>query len=316
MDTTKRLVGIDVAKRHLDVADSRSAHIARFTNDQDGLTGLITALAGDPPGLVVVEATGGYEADLVGALQAADIDVAVVNPRFVRAFAISSGRLAKTDRLDARLLVAFGMALHPRPLPRLDPHTSQLAELVTRRRQLIDMMVGERNRLEHARDIVHGWITETIASLKNQLAQVDAAIALAINAQPQLRQRHELLRSVPGVGNAVAAVLTAELPELGTIDHKKIAALVGVAPIAHDSGTQHRERHIAGGRTSVRCALYMAALVGVRHNPVLKAFYDRLRTDGKRRKVALVAAMHKLTTILNAIARSGKPWRLPAQDGC
>jgi transposase len=316
MDTPRRLIGIDVAKRHLDVADNRTTRIERFTNDPAGLPSLITALAGDPPSLVVVEATGGYEADLVGALQAADIPVAVVNPRFVRAFAISSGRLAKTDRLDARLLVAFAQAHNPRPLPRLDPHINQLAEFVGRRRQIIDMLVAERNRLEHVSGPVHAWISDNIASLKNQLAQVDAALALAITAQPQLRQRHALLCSVPGVGNAVATVLTAELPELGTIDHKKIAALVGVAPVADDSGTQNRERHIAGGRTSVRCAIYMAALVGVRHNPVLKTFYDRLRKDGKRRKVALVAAMRKLTTILNAIARSGHPWRTPTQDGC
>lgn len=314
MPRSKNVVGIDVSKRHLDVAVAGSEEVVRWPNEAAGIAGLVEALGGQAPGLVVLEATGGYEMAAVKALQEAGLAVAVVNPRQARDFARASGRLAKTDALDARALASFGVALRPAPLPPIDASQVAIGDLVARRRQLVDMLIAERNRLEHASTLLRGWIEDHILVLKSQLAQSDAALALAMESSTELRQRYKLLTSVKGVGPLTAAVLLAELPELGTIDHKQIAALVGVAPINHDSGQYRGQRHIGGGRQSVRCALYMATLVGVRFNPTLQTFYRRLRHAGKRPKVALVAAMRKLITILNAIVRDGKPWQL--QDGC
>ncbi len=314
MPRSKAVVGIDVSKRYLDVAVAGSEEVVRWPNEAGGIAGLVEALSGQAPGLVVLEATGGYEMAAVRGLQEAGLAVAVVNPRQARDFARASGRLAKTDALDARALASFGVALRPAPLPPIDASQAAIGDLVTRRRQLVDMLIAERNRLEHASSPTRGWIEEHLLVLKSQLAQTDAALGLAVESSAELRQRYKLLTSVKGVGPLTAAVLLAELPELGTIDHKQIAALVGVAPINHDSGQYRGQRHIGGGRQSVRCALYMATLVGVRFNPTLQAFYRRLRQAGKRPKVALVAAMRKLITILNAIVRDGKPWQL--QDGC
>jgi transposase len=314
MPRSKDVVGIDVSKRHLDVAVAGSDRVQRWANDPAGIAGLVEELSGQAPGLIVLEATGGYEMAAVRALQGAGLSVAVVNPRQARDFARASGRLAKTDALDARALASFGAALRPTPLPPIDASQAAIGELVTRRRQLIDMLVAERNRREHASPLTRGWIEDHILVLKGQLAQTDAALDLAVESNPELRHRHQLLTSVKGVGALTAAILLAELPELGSIDHKQIAALVGVAPINHDSGQHRGQRHIGGGRQSVRCALYMATLVGVRFNPTLQAFYRRLRLAGKRPKVALVAAMRKLIIILNAIVRDDKPWQL--QDGC
>ena len=314
MPRSKSVVGIDVSKRHLDVAVAGSQEVVRWPNEAGGIAGLVKALSGQAPGLVVLEATGGYEMAAVRALQEAGLAVAVVNPRQARDFARASGRLAKTDALDARALASFGVALRPAPLPPIDASQAAIGDLVARRRQLVDMLIAERNRLEHASSLTRGWIEDHILVLKSQLAQTDAALGLAVASSAELRQRYKLLTSVKGVGPLTAAVLLAELPELGTIDHKQIAALVGVAPINHDSGQYRGQRHIGGGRQSVRCVLYMATLVGVRFNPTLQAFYRRLRQAGKRPKVALVAAMRKLITILNAIVRDGKPWQL--QDGC
>lgn len=314
MPRSKSVVGIDVSKRHLDVAVAGSQEVVRWPNEAGGIAGLVEALSGQAPGLVVLEATGGYEMAAVRALQEAGLAVAVVNPRQARDFARASGRLAKTDVLDAQALASFGVALRPAPLPAIDASQAAIGDLVARRRQLVDMLIAERNRLEHASSLTRGWIEDHILVLKSQLAQTDAALGLAVESSAELRQRYKLLTSVKGVGPLTAAVLLAELPELGTIDHKQIAALVGVAPINHDSGQYRGQRHIGGGRQSVRCALYMATLVGVRFNPTLQAFYRRLRQAGKRPKVALVAAMRKLITILNAIVRDGKPWQL--QDGC
>lgn len=316
MPNTARILGIDVAKAQLDLADPSGATTRRITNTAAAIATLSDELARDPPALIVVEATGGYEMPLVSALQHARLPVAVINPRQARDFARASGRLAKTDAIDARILAQFGSALHPAPLPPIDPSQAALTALVARRRQLVDMLIAERNRLEHAAPAIRGWIDEHLAMLKTQLAQADAAIALTVEASPALQRRQEILTSVKGVGRLTAAVLLAELPELGTIGHKQIAALVGVAPINHDSGTQRGQRHIGGGRPSVRCALYMATLVAVRYNPTLQAFYRRLRDSGKRSKVALVASMRKLISILNALVRDNRTWQPASQDGC
>jgi transposase len=316
MSKHTRIVGVDVSKAHLDLADTKSGSPWRVANSSDAIATLIGDLQADPPALVVLEATGGYEMALVIALQAASLPVALVNPRQIRDFARATGQLAKTDALDARVIARFGLAVRPAPLPPIEAGQEAFAGLVGRRRQIIDMLVAEKNRLEHADAAVRGWIDRHLAQLKAQLTEVDAAIALAIQASDELRARQEILTSIEGVGPLTAAVLLAELPELGAIGHKQLSALVGVAPLNHDSGTLRGQRHIAGGRASVRCALYMATMVAVRHNPTLKAFYRRLREAGKRPKVALVAAMRKLLSILNALVRDNRQWQPLRQDGC
>jgi len=290
----------------------------RVGNDAAGLAALVAAITAAGTGLVVLEATGGYETAAVRALQGAGMPVAVINPRQARDFARAQGRLAKTDAIDARVLACFGAAVRPSPLPPIEPGRDALAGLVARRRQLVDMLVAEQNHLEHAAAAVRSWIEHHCGALRNQLAQVDAAIAVAVEADLALARRRAILVSVKGIGQATAAVLLAELPELGRIDHRQLAALIGVAPINHDSGQFRGQRHIAGGRASVRCALYMATLSAVRHNHNLQAFYQRLRANGKPAKVALVAAMRKLATILNAVVRDDRPWQpsSPLQHGC
>lgn len=315
MPEVTSVIGIDVSKRFLDVAQTGSDQVRRWNNDAAGIAGLAEGLAKQPPALIVLEATGGYEMAAVQAMQRTGLPVAVVNPRQARDFARASGQLAKTDAIDARILASFGAALRPAPLPPIDASQAAISALVARRRQLVDMLVAERNRLEHA-DTTRRWIEDHILVLKSQLAQVDAALGLAVENSAELHHRHQVLTSVKGVGPLTAAVLLAELPELGTIGHKQIAALVGVAPINHDSGQHRGQRHIGGGRQSVRCALYMATLVGVRFNPTLHAFYHRLRQAGKRPKVALVASMRKLLIILNALVRDDKLWQPLPQDGC
>jgi transposase len=306
------VVGIDVSKAFLDVAWWAPDRAARYANSPQGLDELTRALAQPAPELVVLEATGGYEVAAVEALQAAKLAVAVVNPRQVRDFARASGKLAKTDALDAKVLAWFGATMRPTPLPPIDPSQSAIANLVARRRQVIEMLISEGNRLEHAGSGVQRWIEEHILTLKTQLAQLDAAIALAVEASPALRRRNQILTSVVGVGRLTAAVL------IGGIGNKQVAALVGVAPFNQDSGNRRGERHIAGGRYSVRCALYMATLVAVRFNPVMRSFYRRLRDAGKPAKVALVAAMRKLIIILNALVRDDALWQPghALQDGC
>jgi transposase len=247
---------------------------------------------------------------------AAGIAVAVVNPRQVRDFARASGRLAKTDQVDARIILHFAKAMRPAKIPHIDDGRIALAALVARRRQLIDMAVAEKNRLEHAPPAIALLINETLLALKAQLARVDAAIVIAITADPDMAERRDLLLSVPGIGEVCAAVLIAELPELGDIDHKKLAALVGVAPMARDSGMMRGQRHISGGRATVRCALYMATISAIRCCPPIKNFHGRLRTAGKPPKVAIVAAMRKFLAIINTIVRQKTLWSPQTQHGC
>ena len=306
-DGQKDFAGIDVSKSHLDVAFSGQTKVERFTNTPEGRQDCANYLA--RTALIAIEATGGYETDIVRVLQAHNLCVAVVNPRRIREFARASGRLAKTDAIDAQVIAHFARAMCPAQTADLEAGHMALADLVTRRRQLIDMGTAEQNRLERASPAVAKMIHEHIDYLKGLLAPLDLSIQQAIAEDEELSGRQEILTSVPGIGAVTAAVLIAELPELGQIDDKKIAALVGVAPVARDSGTLKGQRHIAGGRGSVRCALYMAVLSAVRFNPQIRAFYQRMKAKGKKPKVALVAAMRKLLILLNTLVRRNKVWQ-------
>jgi len=307
-------VGIDVSKQFLDVALRPSEERLRERNDEAGIAALVARLTSVAPELIVLEATGGLQASVVAALALAKLPVAVVNPRQVRDFAKASGRLAKTDALDAAVLAHFGEAMHPEPRPLLDAQTLELEALVTRRRQLIEMLTAETNRLQACQSrTVRPRIQANISWLKQQLKDVDRELGDAIRSSPVWREKEELLRSTPGVGRVVATTLLAELPELGTLDRKKIAALVGVAPLNHDSGKHRGARRVWGGRAPVRGALYMAALVATRCNPVIAEFYARLLRAGKAKKLALVACMRKLLTILNSMVHHSKSWQ-PALD--
>jgi transposase len=311
----KQVIGVDVSKSWLDVARYGAADVTRFANSADGVAALLMSLASSLPALVVSEATGGYEMAMVLALQEAGIAVAVVNPRQVRDLARAQGKLAKTDAIDARSIALFGALMKPRPLPVITKNSGELQAFVTRRHQLVEMMIAEKNRLELAPAAIRGWIEETLASFKSQLASLDVAIALAINADQHLAHKRDILTSVPGVADVTAAVILAELPELGTITSKQASALVGVAPINHDSGAHRGQRHIGGGRPSVRCAVYMATLSAVRYEPSIGAFHKRLKAAGKKPKVALVAAMRKLVSLLNTLLLRDQKW-INIQHGC
>jgi len=302
-------VGIDISKARLDVALRPAGSLFTVPYDDAGIAMVVERLGALSPVGIVVEATGGLEVLLSGALATAGLPVAVVNPRQVRDFARATGRLAKTDRLDAQILAQFAEAVRPacRPLP--DASTQQLAALLTRRRQLVEMLTAEKNRRGSAPQGMRSQIQTHIDWLAQHVAQLDRDLTTAVQASPIWRAHDELLRSVPGIGPVITRTLLAELPELGTLTRKQIAALVGVAPLNRDSGTFRGKRTIWGGRATVRAALYMGALVAARHNAVLKAFYQRLRGAGKAPKVALTACMRKLLTILNAMLKHRTPWR-------
>jgi transposase len=304
-------VGIDVAKAHLDIAVSPTGATWRVAHEAAGITTLVARLQALPPALVVLEATGGWETTLAAALATAGMPVAVVNPRQVRDFARATGRLAKTDQLDAHVLAHFAATVRPVPRALPDAQAQELAALVTRRQQLLDMLVAERQRRRGAAALparVRDELGAHIAWLEQRLATVDRDLAAVVQASPLWRAKDELLRSTPGVGPVLATTLLAELPELGTLDRRQLAALVGVAPLNRDSGTLRGKRRIWGGRAHARAVLYMATLAAVRHNPLLRAWYQRLTAAGKPAKVALVACMRKLLTILNALLRDGVRW--------
>ena len=316
METTTRLatvatifVGIDVSKATLDVALRPSGEPWRSTNDEAGIAEVIGRLQPLAPHLLVLEATGGLERLAVAALALAGLSVVVVNPRQVRDFAKATGRLAKTDALDAAALAHFAEALRPplRPLP--DAQSQALAALVERRRQAVGMLTAEKNRLQQALPAVRATVAAHIAWLEQALAELDGELDQMLRASPVWHERDERLRSVPGVGPTVARTLLAHLPELGQGSVKHIATLVGLAPLNRDSGAWRGSRTIWGGRRYVRAALYMAALVGVRHNAVLHAFSAQLLARGKPKKVALTACMHKLLTILHAVLRDCTTWQ-------
>src|SRR3990172_6720860 len=302
-------VGIDVSKSYLDVAVRPTGQQWRGSNTEEGLCQLVERLQGLSAALVVLEATGGYEVPITAALGSAGLPMAVVNPRQVRDFARATGKLAKTDRLDAQVLALFAERVRPvqRPLP--DPQTQELGALLARRREIVAMLVTEQNRLGTALPSVRPGIQEHIAWLEQRLGGINDGMAKLLHESSLWRGREDLLRGVPGIGPTVAATLLAQLPELGTLDRRQVAALVGVAPLNRDSGTLRGRRTVWGGRATVRAALYMAALVATRFNPVIRPFYQRLLAAGKPKKVALTACMRKLLTILNAMLKHRAPWQ-------
>jgi transposase len=306
-------VGIDVSKKQLDVVVRPTGEVWSAANDEPGIAELVSRLVEVSPVLVVLEATGGLQIPAVTALALRGIPIAVVNPRQVRDFAKALGRLAKTDTIDAEVLARFAEAVRPEPRPLPDEQAVQLEGLLTRRRQLVEMVTAETNRLGACRIArVRRGIEQHVAWLRKQIVDVDDELDGSIRASAVWREKDDLLRSVPGVGPVVSRTLLAELPELGRLNRKQIAALVGVAPMNRDSGTKRGHRHIWGGRAAVRGVLYMAALVAVRHNPRFKAFYQGLLRRGKLKKVALVACMRKLLTTLNAMVRAGTRWSTEA----
>lgn len=304
------VVGIDVSKQTLDIAFDPADAPLTFDNDPAGHAAIVECLGAIGPRLVVLEATGGFERLLVAQLAAAGIGVAVVNPRRARDFARALGKLAKTDRIDAAVLARMGRALDLRPTPLPDEKTRDFQEKLARRRQLVQMVTAERNHLAQARHPdVKRSIQTVIGTLETQVRSIDKDLDQLIQSCPLWRDKQNLLKSVPGVGDQTARTLLAQLPELGHASRQQIAALVGVAPINRDSGQMRGRRTTFAGRAVVRKMLYMATLVAVRHNPILHAHYQRLLAAGKKKKLALVACMRKLLTILNAIVRDQKPWR-------
>lgn len=302
-------IGIDVAKAQLEFACRPDGETGTVANDDAGMRALVARCQSRAPTLIVLEATGGYEAALVAALASAGLPVVVANPRQVRDFAKATGQLAKTDALDAQVLALFAERVRPTPRPLPDDAIQVLDALLTRRRQLLGMLTAERNRLPLAQPLVRRDLQQHIRFLERRIREADDDLHTAVKASPAWRVKDDLLQSVPGVGRVVSLTLLAELPELGRLSHKEIAALVGVAPLNRDSGTLRGKRLVYGGRAPVRAVLYMAALVASKCNPVIRAFYLRLRAAGKPAKVALTACMRKLLVILNAIARSGTPWQ-------
>jgi len=317
----KVYIGVDVAQEWLDVSARPDGQTWRARNDEAGITELTSQLVERAPRLVVLEATGGLETALASALTMAALPVVIVNPRQVRDFARATGQLAKTDAIDARVLAQFGEAVGPEPRPLPEAATRELAALMARRRQVVGMLTAEKNRLRSAARPVRRDIQQHIRWLERRLAGLDDDLGKTIRQHAQWQDRDRVLRSTPGIGPVSSCTLLANLPELGRLNRKEIAALVGVAPLNRDSGTLRGRRTVWGGRSHVRSALYMATLVGVRRNPVLRTFYERLLAAGKPKKVALTACLRKLLTILNAMARTNTTWQDPTptlalQDSC
>lgn len=306
------LIGIDVAKAELVLAARPSGERWTVANDEHGIRALVERLQRLAPTLIVLEATGGYELLCVAALAAAGLPVVVANPRQVRDFARATGQLAKTDRIDADVLALFAERVRPpvRPLP--DTEAQELDALLGRRRQLLEMLGAERNRLGQGfgrgKKSVRQSLKSHIAFLERELKGADTELGALVRRSPAWRERDELLRSVPGVGPVLSLTLLADLPELGRLSRREIAKLVGIAPLSRDSGTIRGRRFVHGGRASVRAVLYMAALVATKRNAVIRAFYQRLVAAGKPKKLALVACMRKLLTLLNTMARTGQRW--------
>ena len=308
MEMPPVFVGIDVGKAQVDVARSDSDEVWTLGNDEEGLQELVGRLKTIAPELVVMEATGGFEFPAAAAIAAADIQVVIANPRHCRDFAKSTGQLAKTDTIDARGLALFAERVRPqiRDLP--SEEARALEALVSRRRQVIEMITAEKNRLGFALKPVQTGIQKHIKWLERQLSDIDSDLDTTIRKSSIWAHKSDLLQTVPGVGPNLSRVLIAELPELGQLSHKQIAALVGVAPYSRDSGVFRGKRMIWGGRAPVRSALYLSVWSAARWNPVIRMFYQRLRAKGKPAKVAQVACMRKLLTILNAMVRDSRPW--------
>ena len=302
-------VGIDVSRARLDAHRLPDGAARSFGHDAAGLAALVDWLAAVPPDLVVLEATGGLQLRAAAAIGAAGLAVAVVNPRQVRDFARACGRLAKTDRLDAQAIAGFAAAIRPEPRPLPDAGRQALIDLLARRRQLIEMRTAGKLRLGSVAPALRASLREHIAWLARAIEAIDGEIDAQVRASAIWRHEAALLASVPGVGKGTAHALIALLPELGRIPNGNLAALAGLAPFNHDSGTLRGQRRIRGGRASVRAALYMATITAIRCNPAVRAFHDRLRAAGKPARLAITACMHKLLRILAAVARTQTPWR-------
>ena len=308
MNNQESFVGIDVAKDWLDLGWQPGGQTEHIAHTEAAITGLCERLRQDAPTLIVLEATGGLETTLASMLASAGLPVAVVNPRQTRDYAKACGRLAKTDRIDALMLAAFAAAIRPQVRALPDEETRALGDLLARRRQLIDMRVQEKLRLERASTVQRISLKEHIAWLDERIARIDTDLTHTLRTSTLWREKDELIKAIPGIGPITRATLLAMLPELGRLTGKEIAALVGVAPFNRDSGKHHGERVIWGGRAQVRRLLYMAAVCAMRCNPVIKAFYLRLLARGKPAKVALTACMRKLLIIMNAMLKHHSPW--------
>ena len=302
-------IGVDVAKSTLDVAVTDSEEARQFANDDKGISQAVSYIAGFRPAMIILEATGNLELPLAAALQADRMPVVVINPRQVRDFARATGALAKTDTMDARILALFGARVKPeiRPLP--DKNARDMRSLLTRRRQLVEMLTSEHNRLFQTREDISLGVEAHIKWLEEALSDINDDLERRIKRSPSWLEKDNLLKSVPGIGKVVSSTILIDLPELGSLNRRKIAALVGVAPLNRDSGTMRGRRTVWGGRAKLRSTLYMAALVASRCNPIIAAFYQRLVNAGKAKKVALVACMRKLLTILNAMMRTMTAWQ-------
>lgn len=309
MSSSNVFAGIDVSKAQLDVGFNPASKNLSFDNSDQGIAKLVDYFQKIETDLVVVEATGGLEMKVTAALAASNLPIAVVNPRQVRDFAKANGKLAKTDAIDAQMLAEFAKAIKPevRELP--DKTTQELKALVTRRKQIVEMITSEKNRLARALENVVPEIEEHIMWLESRLSNIDDDLSKAIRKSPIWKEKDDLLRSVPGIGPTVSFTLLANLPELGTLNRKQIAALVGVAPFCRDSGTLRGKRTVWGGRANVRSSLYMGTLSAIRYNPAIRQFYQRLIEAGKVFKVAITACMRKLLTILNSMVKYKTPWQ-------
>jgi len=302
-------IGIDMAKRHFDLHSFKTGQDRRMENSADGIRQCVALCNEIRPKLIVMEATGGYERTLAATVQAEGFAVAVVNPRRIRDFARAAGQIAKTDKLDARIIAQFGATMEPRPTEQIDENTQKLKALVARRSQLVGLHTAESNRLEHAHTkSIQRSIVAVVKVIAAQLKSIDRQIEQHIQETPQLHQRSEIIDSAPGIGPVTAHMLVTELPELGRVNRRQIAALVGVAPMARDSGTFRGKRMTGGGRKQIRSRLFMPTLVAVRHNPILKAYYTGLINRGKSKMVALVAVMRKLICILNVMVKNNQKW--------
>lgn len=308
-NTYKNYVGIDVSKKHLDVCVHATKEHFRTTNDDSGFREIKKRLSPYSPCLLIAEATGGFEADLVRTLQKKHFSCAVVNPRQVRDFAKALGRLAKTDKIDASVLAHFGEVVKPSPKAMVKAEEQTLSDTQQRRRQLVDMITMEKNRCDKASGHVRKQIKKTIDFLEKQLKEVDKNLADQVSENEAWQTKMELLKSIKGVGQVIALTLVSDLPELGQVSRQEIAALVGVAPFNRDSGSRQGRKEIGGGRANVRTALYMGTLVAVRYNPPLKSFYEKLCKAGKKKKVALIACLRKLLVIMNTMIKNNTPWQ-------
>lgn len=308
MKNVETYAGVDVSKETLDIAVHPRQQFKSFRNNETGINGAVTYLKSISPTLVVMEATGGLETSLAAALSASGIPVAVINPRQVRDYAKSVGKLAKTDKIDAHIMADFAAVVHPESRPLADSQTQELKDILTRRSQLNEMITAEKNRLQRARKPLSDNIKAHIAWLEQELDEMDSNLHDFIQKSPIWREKDNLLRSIPGVGPVLSSTLLAELPELGSLNRKQIAALVGVAPLNRDSGKFRGKRSVWGGRAKVRTALYMAALVATRHNATIRCFYKRLVASGKAKKAAITACMRKLLIIMNAMMKHRTSW--------